>query len=142
MHFGYGNGNNLTHILIPGATNIFHILVCQCPTLTVILTNGALTFQEEIQGTYEVFVTVNGKTSWTSTANNMAIWYVPQFKGWAIGTALDIGSNLQGIVDVSKSEWDCPNLVPSSEWYYFNDANWVKANGDIMVQCNKESEGS
>ena len=59
--------------------------------MKVTLTNGALTYQDEKQGTYEESVTVNGKTSWISTGNNMAIWYVPQFKEWAIGSALQIG---------------------------------------------------
>ena len=63
--------------VIPGATNIFfYILVCQCPTLMVTLKNGALTHQDEKQGTYEESATVNGKTSWISTVNNTAIWYV------------------------------------------------------------------
>ena len=129
--------------VIPGAANIFHILVCQCPTLMVTLTNGALTHQDEKQGTYEESVTVNGKTSWISTVNNTAIWYVPQFKEWAIGSALQIGTNWRGISSTGASEWDCPHLVPNSSWGYFNDAGWVTANfGDISVQCHMESEGS
>ena len=136
--------------VIPGATNNFHILVCQCPTLTVTLTNGALTvpygaltYHDEKQGTYEESVTVNGKTSWISSVNNTAIWYVPQFKMWAIGSALQIGTNWRGISSDGSSEWDCPHLVPSFRWDYFNDAGWVAANvGHILVQCNMESEGS
>ena len=153
VNLGFGHFNVLhAHMgaptVIPGATDIFHILVCQCPTLTVILTNGALTYQDEKQGTYEESATVNGKTSWISTDNNMAIWYVPQFKEWAIGSALEIGTNWRGISSTGASEWDCPHLVPSSPemglfWGYFNDAGWVTANfGDISVQCNMDSEGS
>ena len=109
----------------------------------VTLTNGALTYQDEKQGTYQESVTVNGKTSWISTVNNTAIWYVPQFKEWAIGAALQIGTNWRGISSTGASEWDCPNLVPNSNWGYFNDAGWVTASfGDILVQCSMKSEGS
>ena len=104
--------------VIPGATNIFHILVCQCPTLMVTLTNGALTHQDEKQGTYEESVTVNGKTSWISTVNNTAIWYVPQFKEWAIGSALEIGTNWRGISSIGASEWDCPHL--GAKYFFFS----------------------
>ena len=51
VNLGFGHFNVLhahmgARTVIPGATDIFHILVCQCPTLTVILTNGALTYQD------------------------------------------------------------------------------------------------
>ena len=99
----------------------------------VTLTNGALTYQDEKQGTYQESVTVNGKTSWISTVNNTAIWYVPQFKEWAIGAALQIGTNWRGISSTGASEWDCPNLVPNSNWGYFNDAERALRGGGVRA---------
>ena len=57
--------------------------------------------------------------------------------------SFEIGTNWRGISSTGASEWDCPNLVPNSNWDYFNDAGWVTANsGDILVQCSMKIEES
>ena len=72
--------------------------------------------------------------------NPPAIWYVPQFKEWAIGSISKIGTNWRGISSNGQSEWDCPHLVPNENWdYYDQNDGWITAvgeKGSINVQCN------
>ena len=79
-----------------------------------------------------------------STNKINAIWYIPQFKEWAIGSAWEIGTNWRRISSNGQSEWDCPHLVPNGTWDYYptypwnapDPNNWVAANsGDILVEC-------
>ena len=64
----------------------------------------------------------------------LAIWYVPQFKEWAIGSISKIGTNWRGISSNGQSEWDCPHLVPNENWdYYDQNDGWITAVGERVV---------
>ena len=57
--------------------------------------NDAYKNQDDRDGIYTKYKTVNGKTSWVSGEN--AIWYNPNLNSWGIGALDDLGSEIVGI---------------------------------------------
>ena len=105
-----------------------------CKSIEVILDNEDKSLQGEREGTYEEYQNVNGKRSWKSTAN--AIWYVPKFKSWAIGSLDGIGGDIRGIISSDETGDNNPYNVPYNEWWYYNKG-WNKPDyiDDIIIQC-------
>ena len=84
------------------------------------------------EGTYQLSSTVNGRPSWTT--ESQAIWYVPEYKDWAIGSLENIGNTLSGISSVDDNEVDDPQHMVS--WNYSNGDEWVvDEKNDIIVEC-------
>ena len=102
-------------------------------SIEVILNNDAKTFQWSREGIYDEHIIVNGRKSWRSTEN--AIWYVPQYNSWAVGSLDAIGGTIRGITSTDGSGNNDPHNVPSNDWWYWNNG-WNRANGidDIIIQ--------
>ena len=94
---------------------------------------------------YRPYLTINEKTSWisTSTENQTAIWYVPEYKDWAIGDVRKIGGKERLITsteNLNKEEAKKWNLSPTDisgeNWKYY-DNGWKKPieKWDILVKC-------
>ena len=94
---------------------------------------------------YRPYLTINEKTSWisTSTENPTAIWYVPEYKDWAIGDVRKIGGKERLITsteNLNKEEAKKWNLSPTDisgeNWKYY-DNGWKKPTEkwDILVKC-------
>ena len=83
-------------------------------------------------GEYEISGTINGRPSWIS--NDQAIWWLPQYSEWAIGT--ELGSDIRGVTGVSSDNNDFawPNDHKYT-WKYWNGTAWTPAANDIKVQC-------
>ena len=62
-----------------------------------------------------------------------AIWYVPQFKNWAIGSLEKKGTTIRGITTVGNNEVNYPQ--DSGPWKYWNDYAWMSGGNDITVEC-------
>ena len=89
------------------------------------------------QGLYEKSTDINGRPSWIQTAISEAIWYIPEFKKWAIGPLSGRGKEERGIAGHFR---DAPSLpYETISWEYYNESDdiFVKesASGDISVQC-------
>jgi hypothetical protein len=61
------------------------------------LKNDVLLKQGTLQGRYERSPDINGRPSWIHTTESEAIWYIPRWQKWAIGSLLDIGTEIRGI---------------------------------------------
>ena len=72
--------------------------------------------------------------SWTSSSQQQAIWYVSQFKKWAIGPLDSVGTTHRGI---SSRYPDASGLPFNIEyWDYGLGLNWMAAGlNDIIVEC-------
>ena len=97
------------------------------------MTNDALISQGSLQGIYGVYQTTNGKTSWKSTFQ--AIWYVPDWKDWAIGKLENIGNETCGIWSNNDEDYKGPSDIPDNTWKYYNNGKQNNGDGNIMVQC-------
>ena len=111
-------------------------LGCECQTIVVSLKNGALLHQSSMQGIYQRAGKFNGKTSWISSSNNLALWYVAAAKDWIIGSVDDLGANYGGITSTGfQGRSSCPYNVPNDAWQYANNG-WVIADAnDVSIEC-------
>ena len=87
------------------------------------------------QGIYQYNGIVNRKHSWKS--EDQAIWFYPEFKDWAIGSLVDIGTNFRGITSAYDQDIGLLN-VPNNKWKYWDGekGEWkdVKS-GDLTFSC-------
>ena len=98
--------------------------------MRVTLKNKALESRSYLQGIYQPSSTVNGRPSWTSVSS--AIWYIPKFKEWAIGTLDNIGTPYKGIKSEEVDELVDPQNVVS--WQYYTGSEWKNDKNDIIVE--------
>ena len=81
---------------------------------------------------------INGKTSWISNDNSQAIWYIPKYKDWLIGSFSKIGTEYGGLNSIGGQVNVDPNDVPSDKWKYYNKKSkqWSNPNPyDIEIEC-------
>ena len=100
--------------------------------MRVTLKNKALKSRSYLQGIYQPSSTVNGRPSWTTASS--AIWYIPKFKEWAIGTLDNIGTPYKGIKSEEVDELVDPQNVVS--WQYYTGSEWNSTDdkNDIIVE--------
>ena len=106
-----------------------------CNTLRVGLAYGALASQGSRQGRYQLSGTINGKPSWESSTQ--AIWYIPQFQDWGIGSKYDKGGLYRGLATGTggyQGEF-YPNELPFNMWYYWTGSYWSSQFNDIVIEC-------
>ena len=97
--------------------------------------NDVLLKQGTRQGRYERSTDINERPSWIHTTKSEAIWYVPQWKKWAIGSLSDRGTTIRGISGYME---DAPSLpYETISWEYWTGSSFKKesAIGDTSVQC-------
>ena len=97
--------------------------------------NEVLLNQGTHQGIYERSTDINERPSWIHTTKSEAIWYIPQWKKWAIGSLSDRGTDIRGISGYMKDEPSLPYETIS--WEYWTGSSFEKesAFGDTSVQC-------
>ena len=111
-------------------TFFYQIIASHCQSLRVILKNNVLALHKLKQGTYDLSSLINGKLSWTS--ESQAIWFIPQWNQWAIGSIDSLGTNTSGIRSTQYSN-DPQNVV---SWDYSEaESGWWSADNDILVEC-------
>ena len=96
------------------------------------LANEARSKQWSRAGTYKYKGTINGRAYWVKPTNKQAIWYVPEFKEWAIGGLSSLGSTFRGIASVGELEAECPD-DDGLKWKYW-DGSW-KDTSDVQFEC-------
>jgi len=103
-----------------------------CQALMVTLNNNPLAVHGDLQGIFQLSLTINGRPSWTSTSN--AIWYSPNDRTWAIGSLEDVGTSKCGISGIFDNEVDDPqNII---DWQYHRGYGWETPDvNDIIVEC-------
>ena len=70
-----------------------------------------------------------------------AIWYVPEYNDWAIGSLEDKGTNVRYVTSVNGQGSFNPLTVPEDKWNIWNDIaqSWISVGlGDIKIQCNSK----
>ena len=88
----------------------------------------------EFGGTYEYHNNqyINGRKYWLRSGYK-AMWYIPEYKDWAIGRESYLGGTLRFITSVSDLRTTCPNNR-SNSWKYWDDSNWISTNG-VELNC-------
>ena len=110
-----------------------------CQFLRVRLKNNALTAHEEKQDTYQLSSIVNGRPSWISISQ--AIWYIPQFKNWAVGPLESLGTTNRGISSRFYNEADDPKNIKYWD-YYKSGSGWISPEvNDIIIECKYKQRG-
>ena len=102
--------------------------------MRVRLKNNALNEHKEKEGTYQLLSSnVNGRPSWISISQ--AIWYIPQFRNWAVGPLKSIGTTNRGISSRFYNEADDPQNVKYWD-YYKSGIGWVSTDvNDVIIEC-------
>ena len=76
--------------------------------------------------------TVNGKMYWTSENGKYGIWYTSSDK-WIVGTLDEFGESSGYLISLVKNH-HCPNNIA---YKYWNGTDWIKAEQDIEISCDK-----
>ena len=88
------------------------------------------------EGIYTISETINGKPSWIS--DDQAIWWVPGFNNWAIGSLDFIGSDISTLAGIpsDKNFFGWP-YDQKYFWKYWKSGSGFTIPGanDIKVQC-------
>ena len=105
-----------------------------CNTIHVDLSNEVETNQPNYTGVYHVNKWINGREYWVQADGERAIWYVPEFKDWAIGYKDDLGSNFRSLATASSVAADCP-YDTRNNWKYWNGSLWVSPINNADIRC-------
>ena len=98
------------------------------------MNNDAHKHQATRAGIYEEYRVINGKISWKSKDN--AIWFLPKYNSWAIGSLEGIGEDIRGITSHSRTGNGSPYDVPIKKWSYWDDGwNDITRSGDVIIEC-------
>ena len=105
-----------------------------CAKISVKLKDDAKKQVGEFGGTYKYIGNLNGRKYWSRSGEKRAIWYVPEYKDWAIGNGgIYLGGEKRYITSVSDLETTCPNNA-SNSWKYWDGNNWISTNG-VELNC-------
>lgn len=106
-----------------------------CARIKITLTGTAKTKQGANAGTYKYTGTKNGRAYWKKTDNKRAIWYVSQYKDWAIGELKDLGTTRRSIATMSDHQVECPYTnYNRAVWKYWN-SGWKVCTNNIKLEC-------
>ena len=111
------------------------ILDCQCPTIKLTLSSNASLLAQDIQGSYELSKTVNGKQSWVSISGSSAIWYDITFKKWRVGALSKLGTSTNDGISSINTDYDCPQQIANDKWKYFESSNLM-----TNIHCGNTSK--
>ena len=119
----------------PGSENITTQCSARghCQALMVTLNNNPLAVHGDLQGIFQLSLTINGRPSWASSSN--AIWNDPKERAWVIGSLEDVGTSKCGISGSFTNEVDDPQN--NIGWgYYQRGYGWETPDvNDIIVEC-------
>ena len=108
------------------------IAISGCPYVEFFLNNGVLRKQGSLQGIYRYNGIVNEKHSWK--LEDQAIWFIPEFKDWAIGDLENIGGKKHRIRSTGDQDADLFS-IPKNKWQYFDDGWKSVPSGDVVINC-------
>ena len=87
----------------------------------------------EFGGTYKYDGYINDRKYWLRSGGKRAMWYIPEYKDWAIGRESYLGGTLRFITSVSDLGTKCP-YNRSNSWKYWDGSNWISTNG-VELNC-------
>ena len=87
-------------------------------------------------GTFENAPPVNGRPAWISYYKDYAIWYVPDYNSWVVGSSSQIGS---GVMNLKGGDGTCPGDV--TDWKVWNGLGYEETSeDDIIVECKEKGK--
>ena len=119
-------------ILVLSSHSLSPLILGCCSVIKVSLANDVQNKQSRRAGTYQLAGNTNGRKYWSEPTKKQAIWYVPQYKAWAIGDLSDLGTTRRGMATMKSLESECP--TDDSTWKYYSGSTW-KATNDVQLEC-------
>ena len=101
---------------------MFSLIAC-CPTLNVWFENDVKDKQGQYEGVYTFQGYINDRDFWVDAEGENAIWYIPDWKDWAIGSADNIGTNYPHLRTSNDLEAICPNNEGYDLSWEYRDSN-------------------
>ena len=86
------------------------LIVC-CSKLNVLLENGVKDKQGHYEGVYTFQGYINERDSWIDAEGENAIWYIPDWKDWAIGSADKVGTKYRHMRTTNDLEATVPAQI-------------------------------
>ena len=87
-------------------------------------------------GTFENAPLVNGRPAWISYYKDYAIWYVPDYNSWVVGSSSQIGT---GIMNLKGGDGTCPGNV--TDWKVWNGLGYEETSeDDIKFECTEKGK--
>ena len=111
-----------------------------CPTLNVWFENDVKDKQGKYEGVYTFQGIIDERNYWVDAAGENAIWYISDWKDWAIGSADYIGTKYRHMRTTNDLEALCPyNDGYVLSWDYrdsnsYDDNTWIATN-DVYINC-------
>ena len=104
------------------------------------LENSVKVKQGQYEGVYTFEGFSNGVDYWVDAAEENAIWYISDFKDWAIGSAYKFGTKDRFIRTSNDLEAVCPNNEGYIlSWDYLVNLLFISTE-DIYIKCANENE--
>ena len=120
-------------------------LIACCPILNVLLENEVKDRQGKYEGAYSFQGFSNERDYWVDAEGENAIWYIPDWKDWAIGSADHIGTKKRHMRTSNDLEAICPNNEGYMLSWDYRDSNsyydntWFATN-DVFIKCSNEDD--
>ena len=120
------------------------LIVC-CSKLNVLLENGVKDKQGHYEGVYTFQGYINERDSWIDAEGENAIWYIPDWKDWAIGEVDRMGTKYRHMRTTNDLEAICPNNEGYVLSWDYRDSNsyfvntWISTN-DVYIKCANEND--
>ena len=111
-----------------------------CPTLNVWFENDVKDKQGKYEGVYTFQGIIDERDYWVDAAGENAIWYISDWKDWAIGSADYVGTKYRHMRTTNDLEALCPyNDGYVLSWDYrdsnsYDDNTWIATN-DVYINC-------
>ena len=122
---------------------MFSLIAC-CPTLNVWFENDVKDKQGKYEGVYTFQGIIDERNYWVDAAGENAIWYISDFKDWAIGSADKFGTTDRFIRTSNDLEAVCPNNEGYILAWEYRDGNTLSdpfiPTEDIHIKCANEDD--
>ena len=92
--------------------------------------------QKSLVGEYTYKGIKNGHGYWIKNDGKQAIWYLPAYREWCVGSILTLGTNWRGI-SAGQTSAKCPTQN-KRRWQYFNEVSWkTDLKHHIHIRCKQ-----
>ena len=96
------------------------------------VTNKVGEKQKGFTGIYTKTGWSNGRELWLHSDGRIGLWYVKDYKDWALGT--NIGTKLKSLGTINDLATACP-YDDRNTWKYYDGKSWHSTGPDFEIRC-------